>query len=62
MDSKEVSTCPFCGVGRALPVYWGYLPFDLAYLVERGEALYGGPNLPGQDSCLWGCDRCGARW
>lgn len=61
MGDGELLVCPFCGDKAVLPVYWGYLPFDLAYKVEKGEALYGGAFSEGE-APLWGCERCGNRW
>ncbi len=58
----EEMTCPLCGGKRVLPIYRGYLPFDLARAVQEKRAVYEGCVLNDDAAYSWFCSDCGNRW
>ncbi len=58
MDQTK-GKCPFCGSFEIIPVIYGYAPFDLLVLAERGELILGGTCIEdGQPQ--WKCEICGS--
>lgn len=54
--------CPSCGGNRVLPIYRGYLTFDLARAVEEKRAVYDGPIVSDEGGDSWLCLDCMNRW